>query len=97
MSEFGASGLATLQRARVGDSGVLEPEIGELVRVKGIIGAKFTFKGYGSDKGGDYAIIIGGLHGHRTERCVVVDRLQSLRHRRRTRSVISNASSVGSE
>jgi hypothetical protein len=61
--------------------GVYVPRVDETVRVAGLKGARFTFKGYGRDSGGIYAIVLGGVSGHRLERCVAPDRIVRIRRR----------------
>lgn len=77
------------QRARRNDPGIHVAEEGETVRVARELGARYRFLRYSSDSGGDFAIVIGGLPGHRIERCVTVDRIQPLRRRRTARVVRS--------
>lgn len=71
-------------RARRGDPDVYEAESGEIVRVAGVA-PRCTFVRYEHDMGGDFAVVIGGKHGHRLERCVFVDRVKPLRKRRAAR------------
>lgn len=73
------------ERASVDDPGVYRPAEGEIVGLKREPGAKFRFVRYGRDRGGDYAVLVGGLRGHSLERCVTVDRVRKLPRRRRTR------------
>lgn len=63
------------------DEGVYWPEPNETVRLAREPGAKFQFVRFGNDKGGDFAVVIGGPPGHRIERCVTVDRIVPLRRR----------------
>lgn len=62
-------------------SGVYVPVVDETVRVAGLKGARFTFKGYGRDSGGIYAVVLGGVSGHRLERCVAPERIVRIRRR----------------
>jgi hypothetical protein len=63
---------------------VYEATPGETVKVIGIA-PRCKFVRYEHDKGGDYAVIVGGKHGHVLERCVFVDRIKPLRKRRAPR------------
>jgi hypothetical protein len=53
---------------------VYEPEPGEIVRVEGI-SRRCRFVRFGQDRGGDFAVVLGGKPGHILERCVYVDRV----------------------
>jgi hypothetical protein len=69
-------------RARRDDPGVYVAEHGEKVRLRGEPGKRFTFMRYDRDTGGEFAVLLGGLPGHRIERCVLVDRVQPYRRRK---------------
>lgn len=76
------AGAPPAARAKRGDPGVYEPSEGEVVRVDGI-GRNCKFIRFGHDKGGDFAVVVGGKSGHRLERCVFVDRVHPLGARAR--------------
>lgn len=67
-----------------------EAEPGERVRIAREPGARFVFVKYHRDNGGDFAIVRGGLSGHRLERCFTVDRVQPFVNGKRTRVVRSD-------
>jgi hypothetical protein len=62
------------QRAALGDPGIYQARPGETVKVSGFRGM-WKLSGYGQDRKGDYAAVLGGRGEH--ERIVTVDRIRS--------------------
>jgi hypothetical protein len=82
------TGETPAHRARLGDPGIYRAEAGERVRVTGLRGT-FTFIRYDNDRGGDYAVVVGGLRGHTLERCIYVNRVRPMRRGARVRSQLT--------
>jgi hypothetical protein len=78
----------TTERAHRDTPGIFLPDKDETIKVRGLKG-KWKFVQLEQDAGGDFAVIVGGLSGHRKRRYVTLDRLISMRpKRRRKRKVV---------